>query len=181
MKLKIPAILVRPALSTELACIENMMQFYNYDLSESLPLDFAETGLYAIRPKAQYWSKPGVAPFVIYVDDELAGFAVVDGEVIQPQSQYNMGYFFIARRHRGRGVGRLVASKLFAQFSGAWEVYFYSNNKTASEFWHAFMAKSSARDVAMSAQIIDGEPCTLFSFSSGANRVVTVYSPATFF
>ena len=166
MALKIAAILVRPALSNELACIENMMQFYNYDLSESLPLDFAETGLYAIRPKAQYWSKPGVAPFVIYVDDELAGFAVVDGEVIQPQSQYNMGYFFIARRYRGRGVGKQAASKIFAQLPGAWEVYFYTNNKTASRFWDGVVIKSSAHAVAASAQIIDGEPCTLFSFST---------------
>jgi predicted acetyltransferase len=168
MTLKITAILVRPALSTELACIENMMQFYNYDLSESLPVDFAETGLYALRPKQQYWSKSGVAPFVIFVDDALAGFAVVDDEVIQPESQYNMGYFFIARRYRGQGVGRLVASKIFAQFTGDWEIYFYSNNKAASQFWNAVMATSSARDVAMSAQIIDGEPCTLFSFSTSA-------------
>jgi predicted acetyltransferase len=172
MTLKIPAILVRPALSTELACIENMMQFYNYDLSESLPVDFAETGLYAIQPKAQYWLKPGVAPFVIYVDGELAGFAVVDDEVIQPQSQYNMGYFFIARRYRGRGVGKQVANKLFSQFSGAWEIYFYTTNETASKFWNAVIAKSSAHDVAMSAQIIDSEPCTLVSFSTGANKVV---------
>jgi predicted acetyltransferase len=166
MTLKIPAILVRPALSTELTCIENMMQFYNYDLSESLPVDFAETGLYALRPKQQYWSKSGVAPLMIYVDGGLAGFAVVDDEVILPRSQYNMGYFFIARRYRGHGVGKQVAVKLFAQFAGAWEVYFYSNNKAASQFWNAVMATPSARNVAMLSQIIDGEPCTLFSFST---------------
>jgi predicted acetyltransferase len=172
MTLKITAILVRPALSTELACIENMMQFYNYDLSESLPVAFAATGLYALRPKAQYWAKPHVIPFVICVDGELGGFAVVDDEVIQPKGRYNMGYFFIARRYRGQGVGRLVASKIFAQFTGAWEIYFYRNNKAASQFWNAVIAKPSARDVAMSAQIIDGEPCTFFSFSTGANKVV---------
>ena len=169
MTLKIPAILVRPALSNELACIENMMQFYNYDLSESLPVDFAETGLYAIQPKAQYWSKPGVAPFVIYVDGELAGFAVVDDEVIQPQSQYNMGYFFIARRYRGQGVGKEIASKLFSQFIGAWEIYFYANNKLESEFWNAVIAKYVAHDVVTSSKIIDGAPCTLFSFSNAAS------------
>jgi predicted acetyltransferase len=168
MTLKIPAILVRPALSAGLPCIENMMQFYNYDLSESYPVDFAATGLYALRPKQPYWSKPGVVPFVIYVDDELAGFAVVDDEVIQPQSQYNMGYFFIARRYRGRGVGKQVANKLFAQFPGTWEVYFYSNNEAASQFWHAIISKSLARDVTSSEQLIDGEPCTLFSFSTAA-------------
>ena len=157
---------VRSALTSDIACIENMMQFYNYDLSESLPVSFAETGLYALRPKAQYWAKPHVAPFVIYVDGELAGFAVVDDEVIEPESRYNMGYFFIARHYRGRGVGKQVASKLFAQFSGAWEVYFYTNNQAASRFWNSVIAESSTRDVATSAQIIDGEPCTLFSFSS---------------
>jgi predicted acetyltransferase len=159
---------VRLVLAPEIACIENMMQFYNYDLSESLPINFAETGLYALRPKQQYWSKSGVVPFVIYVDDELAGFAVVDDEVIQPGSQYNMGYFFIARRYRGRGAGELVASKIFVQFPGAWEVYFYIDNKAASQFWNAILAKLPVRDMAMSAQIIDGEPCTLYSFSTAA-------------
>jgi predicted acetyltransferase len=157
---------VRMALSSEIICIENMMQFYNYDLSESLPIDFAETGLYKLRPKEQYWSKRGVVPFVIYVDEALAGFAVMDDEVIQPESDYNMGYFFIARRYRGRGVGKQVAIKLFAQFPGAWEIYFYTDNKAASQFWNAVIAKSLAHDVAISAQIIDGEPCTLFSFST---------------
>ena len=157
---------VRMALTSEIARIENLMQFYNYDLSESLPIDFAETGLYKLRPKEQYWSKPGVAALVIYVDGALAGFAVVDDEVIQPESRYNMGYFFIARRYRGRGVGKQAASKIFGQFPGAWEVYFYTNNKAASQFWNAILAKLPARDMAMSAQIIDGEPCTLFSFST---------------
>lgn len=168
MTAKISAILVRRALPTELNCIENMMQFYNYDLSESLDVSLAETGLYALRPKELYWVKPGVIPFVIYFDDALAGFAVVDDEVIQPESRYNMGYFFIARRYRGRGVGIQVANKIFSQFTGAWEIYFYTNNKAASQFWNAVVAKSSVRDVVMSAQIVDGEPCTLFSFSTAA-------------
>ena len=157
---------VRAALTSDIACIENMMQFYNYDLSESLSVNFAETGLYDLRPKAQYWLKPQVSPFLIHVDGELAGFAVVDDEVIEPESRYNMGYFFIARRYRKRGVGKQVANKLFAQFAGAWEVYFYTNNPAASRFWNTVIAESSARDVAMSAQIIDGEPGTLFSFST---------------
>jgi predicted acetyltransferase len=157
---------VHLALPSEIASIENMMQFYNYDLSESLPINFAATGLYALRPKQLYWSKPGVVPFIVHVDGELAGFAVVDDEVIQPGSQYNMGYFFIARRYRGRGVGKQVANKLFSLFVGIWEIYFYTNNKTAFRFWNTVMAKASARDVVMSAQKIDGEPCTLFSFST---------------
>lgn len=159
---------VRAAQLTELTCIENMMQFYNYDLSESHPVDFAATGLYALRPKEQYWSKHSVAPFVVYVDGALAGFAVVDDEVIEPTSHYNMGYFFIARRYRALGVGKQVVSKLFSQFPGAWEIYFYTNNKAASRFWHAVIAKSSVHDVASSERIIDGEPCTLFTFSTMA-------------
>ena len=166
MTSKISAIFVRRALPTELSCVENMMQFYNYDLSESLDVNFAETGLYALRPKESYWAKPGVIPFVIFVDGALAGFAVVDDEVIQPASRYNMGYFFIARRYRGQGVGAQVATHLFAQFAGAWEVYFYINNKAASAFWNAMFSKPSAIDVVMSGQIIDSERCTLVSFST---------------
>ena len=63
-------------------------------------------------------------------------------------------------------MGKQVVIKLLAQFPGAWEIYFYAGNKTAAAFWNATIAKSSARDVAVSAQIIDGEQCTLFSFST---------------
>ncbi len=160
---------VRLALASETASIENLMQFYNYDLSESVPVDFAATGLYPLRPKNHYWSKSGVVSFLIYVDDALAGFAVIDDEVIQPASRYNMGYFFIARRYRGRGVGSEVAGKLFSQFPGAWEIYFYSNNKTASRFWHGVIAKSLARDVVSLEKIIDSGVCELLSFSTATN------------
>ena len=108
---------VRSALTSDIACIENMMQFYNYDLSESLPVNFAETGLYDLRPKAQYWSKPHVSPFLIYVDGELAGFAVVDDEVIEPESRYNMGYFFIARLDGKDSADEVWANK--------WQINFF--------------------------------------------------------
>lgn len=71
------AVLVE-AKGDDLLCIENLMQFYQYALSQSYPLSFADNGLYTVRSKQSYWSKPSVRPYLIRVGTALAGFAVVD-------------------------------------------------------------------------------------------------------
>lgn len=117
-----PQVSLVAATHEDTARIEAMMQFYNYDLSEWYPVVLSSSGLYKLRPKEDYWRQPGVRPFLIRVDDELAGFAVVDDEVMDPQADHNMGYFFVARRYRGRAVGRCFTQQLFRKFPGRWEI-----------------------------------------------------------
>ena len=99
-----PALTIERAAPDDLPRIENLMQFYNYDLSEWTPVAFAHEGRYQLRPKAPYWAQEDVHPFLIWVGDELAGFAVVDGEFDQGDSDHKMGYFFLGRGFRGDGV-----------------------------------------------------------------------------
>ncbi len=152
------------AAAKDLPCIENMMQFYNYDLSESVPIDFAAHGLYQIQPKGAYWAQFLVAAFLIKVDGELAGFAVVDNELLEVDSQYNMGYFFVARRYRGSGVGRIVAAKLLEKFPGKWEIYHLKNNQPARRFWHSWLYAAAVDALVVADREIYGEPCVLYRF-----------------
>jgi predicted acetyltransferase len=154
------------ATPNDLPCIENMMQFYNYDLSESLPIEFAAHGLYQIQPKSAYWAQFLVAAFLIKVDGALAGFAVVDKELLETDSQYNMGYFFVARRHRGQGVARLAVEQLLAKFPGHWEIYYLKSNRPAAKFWHIALPLMDVGELLESERYIHGEFCTLFRFKS---------------
>jgi predicted acetyltransferase len=148
--------------------IENLMQFYNYDLSEWYPIDFASHGLYALRPKQPYWSKSTVVPYVVRVGGHLAGFAVVDEEVVDAESNYNMGYFFIARRYRGLGLGLHLAKSVVRRHIGRWEVYHLEKNAAAKRFWSKAIASITGVAPIVSNKVIDELPSILYTFSSRA-------------
>jgi predicted acetyltransferase len=156
---------LRAASIADLARIENMMEFYNYDFSEWYPIAISETGLFALRPKTEYWARPGVKPFIMRVGAELAGFAVVDDEVIDAEAEYNLGYFFVARRHRRAGVGRKAAELLFARFSGNWELYHLVQNTTAGAFWKSVLGHLDCRKLRQSEEVVAGDAACLFRFS----------------
>lgn len=143
------------------------MQFYNYDLSEWYPVEFASHGLYAIRPKDSYWAQATVIPYKVHVDGNWAGFAVVDQEVIDHASQHNMGYFFVARRYRGLGVGRQLAATILREHSGRWEIYHLECNQAARAFWSRAIESITGSAPHESSRVIDDIPCTLYQFSVG--------------
>lgn len=157
---------LRRATAADHSRIENLMQFYNYDLSESYPLSFDETGLYALRPKQAYWSTPTVHPYLIDVDGELAGFAVVDQEVVAPTSTFNLGYFFVGRRFRQKGIGKQIVCQLLQRYPGTWEIYHLRENEAARRFWSSVIATAGIVDANITEQLIDGEMCVLYTFAS---------------
>ena len=162
-----PDLVVCRATAEDLPRIENLMQFYNYDLSEWVPVEFAANGLYAIRPKQAYWSKASVVPYKLLVGGHWAGFAVLDDEVIDPASQHNMGYFFVARRYRGLGVGLHAARAIFRAHPGRWEVYHLERNQAARQFWSKALVQLADATPSVCSRVIDGLPSTLYGFSIG--------------
>ena len=165
-----PAVSVSLAASSieDLPLIENLMQFYNYDLSELCPVEFSPSGLYALQPKAQYWAKISVKPYVAKVHGEIAGFAVIDDEVQDSASEFNLGYFFLSRRYRGSGVAQEMIRQLFARHPGRWEVYFFAANTPAARFWPKAIALERCQNLTMHDTVVDGLDCRLYRFSTHA-------------
>ena len=137
-------------------CIDMLMQFYHYDASEWFSLDVAQNGRYAIRSTDRFWQSAGQFPFLILVEGAIAGFAVVDKEVTNADTDFNVGYLFVLRRYRGRGVGRIVAHQLFAQFRGCWEVYQVEQNLDAIDFWRRVIGDFTRGKFDERALMIDG-------------------------
>ncbi len=71
-----PKIELKQAEKSDHQLIVNLMQFYNYDFSEWVPLSFAEDGFFAIRPKLEYLASPTTIPLLILVDAQIAGFVI---------------------------------------------------------------------------------------------------------
>jgi predicted acetyltransferase len=153
---------LHPAQRDELQIIENLMQFYMYDFSEWLPLQIAEHGFFSIQPKTDYWRRPTTQPFLIRVDGELAGFVTVDDETHIAGAELNIGYFFIARRFRGQGVGQFVVSALLKRIPGQWQIFHINANLPAQRFWARLIPELTGGDFTRQQRDVDGYPCTFY-------------------
>ncbi|WP_275983945.1 GNAT family N-acetyltransferase [Paenibacillus hamazuiensis] len=88
------------------------------------------------------WTDEYRRPFIVKVDGEIAGFALIMLDVPKElmklstsQKTNVISDFFIMRKYRRKGVGRHVAYSLFEMFTGTWEIRQTLANKSAYTFW----------------------------------------------
>ena len=136
------AVSVRSASRSERPLIESLLQFYVYDFSEIEPpgsanLEFDAQGRYSSLPDlAPYWRDQGFHALLIRVEEWLAGFALINTRSHYGKSvEHNMAEFFVARKHRRRGVATEVVRQILARYSGHWEVAVAERNLAAKTFW----------------------------------------------
>ena len=121
--------------------IQNMARFYSYDMSRSCGFiddwdwAFPENGLYEGCDVKRYFEDKNRYAFLIKVDDELAGFALIHKNGTHPKTDWNMGEFFIVAKFQGKGIGKQAAYLVWQQFLGNWEVTVIPENLPALYFW----------------------------------------------
>jgi len=115
----------------------NLLQFYMYDFSEFLSMDLNDKGLYNEYNVDDYFINPEKSAFLVLVDGKLAGFVLVSADTIVTQNQggKSIKEFFIARKYRRKGVGRVVAGMTWDLYPGKWEMKVELTNKPAQKFW----------------------------------------------
>lgn len=128
--------------------IQNLMQLYTHDFSEfwggTSRGDLNPEGLFDAYPLDEYWSTPNWSALLIWCGQVLAGFSLVNDQTHSGlAANRNMGEFFILRKHRGRGVGRVAAEAIFSLHPGLWEVAVARKNALAREFWHKTIRRSA--------------------------------------
>jgi predicted acetyltransferase len=113
--------------------VRNLFPLYIHDLSAFVEWDVDADGLFRAPPSfAAYWDNADRHPFLLRAAGQIAGFALIrqmDAET------HDMGEFFVLRRYRRAGVGRLAACTLFDRFKGQWEVRELPDNLPAQAFW----------------------------------------------
>lgn len=127
--------------------IQNLMQLYIHDFSEfwaGTPRgELNADGRFDPYPLDDYWSRTNWAAALIWCERALAGFALINDVTHSGIAAYrNMGEFFILRKYRGRGVGRIAAELIFSQHEGLWEVAVARKNTRALEFWRRTIRSS---------------------------------------
>ncbi len=122
---------------------DRLLQLYIYEFTDFVKWDLNEEGWFETTRWDQYFADESTLPFLILVDDALAGFVLVSDEVTLPE---NLGghcvkEFFVVRNHRRCGVGKTVATQTFSMFAGKWEVRVMRDNTRAENFWQAVISE----------------------------------------
>jgi len=127
----------QPASSKERVLLQNLTQFYYYDFSEVLEMHVGEDGRFGDVDLTPYWVDEWRHPFLLRVDDKLAGFALISerSKITGKSGVFDMTEFFVLRRFRRHGVGRAAAFAAFDRFAGPWEVRQREEKHDATAFW----------------------------------------------
>src|SRR3982751_6069687 len=120
--------------------IHRMIELYQYDLSDIWDQDLNSHGEYGY-PLDRYWDTEGFHAFVATVDGRYAGFALVGEAVRIGTHGYWMDQFFVLKKYRHQGVGRLLAQSVFDALPGRWEVGQMPENLPAQAFWREVIGK----------------------------------------
>jgi predicted acetyltransferase len=134
-----PIELVR-ASSRDDTTIRNLYQFYIYEFTRFMAnwhTNYA--GRYTEDDLDEIWHKPNRHTFLVKIEGELAGFAIVDygvpGQYWTDAASVVMVEFFIMAQFQGKGIAELVAVQLFDMYPGKWVVFELEKNVRAQRFW----------------------------------------------
>lgn len=117
--------------------LANLLELYLHDFSEFTHTAISADGKYGYKYLDKYWTDSNRHPFLIKVDDEIAGFVLVNLNDPEADAEniHAISEFFIMRKFRHQGIGTQVAIKVFDMFLGKWEILALDNNKVAQDFW----------------------------------------------
>ena len=113
--------------------VANLMRLYRHDLSEFSERETVDShGLFRLGAFFDnFWTAPKRDPYLIRMDRELAGFALVR----RTDSYMSMSEFFVLRGLRRSGVGLLAAKDIIMRYPGCWRIHELGSNLPAQRFW----------------------------------------------
>ena len=122
--------------------LRNLMELYAYDFSEFDHCDVDATGLFGYNRLDHYWMEPGRHPFIVRVEGKPAGLVLVRTlDETKTGLTRSIAEFFILRKYRHQGIGKIVAQRIFDMFPGQWSVAQVANNYPAQAFWRKVISE----------------------------------------
>jgi predicted acetyltransferase len=148
--------------------LANLLELYVHDFSEFLELKPGPDGRFGYKNLPLYWIEPERHPFLITVNCELAGFALVKrgSQISNDDSVWDMAEFFVLRGYRRHGIGTKAAYEIWRSSPGRWEVRVMEVNSAAHGFWECAVGEFTGEPVSSVRVEKDGECWRLFSFES---------------
>lgn len=88
-----------------------------------------------------YWGKPDRFPYFIKVDEQIAGFTLINSYLLVLIEGKTISEFYIKKEYRKMEVGTEVAKQIFNMFPGKWENRQIRENPNAHAFWLKFISE----------------------------------------
>ncbi|MBA2648990.1 MAG: GNAT family N-acetyltransferase [Legionella sp.] len=136
-------IVLVPATLTDYPTIQNMAGFYVYDRTAFMDWECPENGLFECIDFKHYFETPDEEAFLIRVNNEIAGFVLLDKLTLLEPVDWNMGEFFVLAKFQGKGIAFKVAQQIFNEHPGKWSVAVMPDNLKAVKFWRKIITKVS--------------------------------------
>jgi predicted acetyltransferase len=150
--------------------LANLLELYVHDLSEVFPrIEIGADGRFGYDPLPLYWSEPERRfPFFIRYSERVAGFVLVTrgSPASDDPDVFDVAEFFVLRRYRRSGVGRLAAFLVWDRLPGRWIVRVSEANRGAMPFWTGVVAEYTKGALTEFTREGSPAPWRVFSFES---------------
>jgi predicted acetyltransferase len=115
---------ISEATASDRDILANLLQLYTHDFTDFEDWNIGDDGRFSDEPVQRWLDDPLRQPYIIRIDEKIAGFALVDrgSRISGDPDVIDMGEFFIMRRYRRQGVGTDAARWLFERYPATWEV-----------------------------------------------------------
>ena len=135
-----------------------------HDMAEWFQFDSLEDGSYSYATD-HCWEE-GCAVFLAYSDVTPIGFAIVgSGEQwTGDQNARELVEFFIVRKYRRKGVGRILAEHVWSLYPEKWVVRVFQHNLPALPFWRVAVSGFTEGAYDEDFHEVDGFPWSYFTF-----------------
>ena len=133
---------VRIATPEEKGVVQNIDQYYLYEFAKFMPgyYKLGDDGQFHDEDYAPYWEDDQKYPYLIFYEDEKAGFALVDDK----GSERVLAQFFVLYKFQEMGVARSAALDVFALHKGPWVVHSLIDNPKSEGFWPKVIGEYSS-------------------------------------
>jgi predicted acetyltransferase len=130
----------RQARAEDFAALEQLLELYQYELSDIWPQDLDAQGRYGYDLSRHRLGERFFA-HVALDDSRHVGLALVAPAIVTRTEGCWIEQFFVLKRHRRSGVGLALAQHVFQSHPGAWEVGQMPANLAAQAFWRRVIAR----------------------------------------
>lgn len=161
----------------DLPAIQRMWPFYVYDMGRDCGFnkgwECPTHPSFAPDDLTPYFDDPTRRAFLVKINDEQAGFILLNQAVTSPGTLWNIGEFYIHAKYQGKGVAIQVAEQILKMFAGTWEVSVTPENKRALAFWRKAISHITSGHFTEEVKAVGTNPAHpsryLFSFSTNCN------------
>jgi len=159
-----------PISREERELLGNLLELYIHDLSAIfVDVRLGADGRFGYPELASYVSGASDKfPFLIRYDGAVAGFVLArrGSPVADDPNVLDVAEYFVLRRFRGHGVGRVAATLLWEHLRGAWTIRAPVVNPEAVAFWRSVVGTYTGHVASESERRSGSKAWIVFSFDN---------------